>query len=302
MSSTSNPVSATNRRGFLQVGITSAGAALAGVAAQANTLTPPTAASGRANSKGRFADKVVLITGATSGIGEGTAKAFAMEGAKVFFNGRREALGKQVEAAIRASGGEATYFKSDVRVEFQVQEFVDACIAKYGRIDIAFNNAGTFPKPAPLHQLDSSAFDDAIKTNTYGTFFSLKHEIPRMLKQGGGVIVNMASVSGHAAFPGSSPYGASKHGVLGLTKFAAIEYADKNIRVNSLSPLAVDTPMLRQSFKDQGLTYEQVAPSFPNKRIMNVEEMARAVMFLASDDATSLVGMDLDVTGGYLAK
>jgi NAD(P)-dependent dehydrogenase (short-subunit alcohol dehydrogenase family) len=127
-------------------------------------------------------------------------------------------------------------------------------------------------------------------------------EIPQMRRQGGGVIVNMSSVSGYAGFANFSPYNASKHAVMGLTKAAALENTDHNIRVVSISPLAVDTPMLRQSFRDQGLTYEEVTPTMVTKRIITTEEMARAVMFLASDDASSLQGMDLDVTGGHLAR
>lgn len=130
----------------------------------------------------------------------------------------------------------------------------------------------------------------------------MKYEIPHMRRQGGGNIINMASVAGHAGYSRTAHYNASKHGIIGLTKAAAQENADYNIRINSISPLAVDTPQLRESFAFQGITYEQAVSGFVTKRIMTPEEMARAVMFLSSDDATSMTGMDLDVTGGHLSR
>jgi NAD(P)-dependent dehydrogenase (short-subunit alcohol dehydrogenase family) len=270
----------------------------------------PAPLSGRANPEGRFKGKVVLVTGATSGIGRTTAEAFAREGAKVVFCGRREALGREVEKGIRDFGGAATFVRADVREDDQVKALVDACVGKHGRLDIAFNNAGYFmdpqrsPKlvPGPVHEMSLEHWDMIVDTNAKGVFLSMRHEIPQMLKQGGGVIVNMASVSGHAAFAGMGGYAASKHAVIGLTKVAAVELADKNIRVNSISPLAVDTPMIRESLAFFKVTPEQAAAGNPIKRINTTDEMARAVMFLASDDATSLTGMDLDVTGAWLAK
>ncbi|MBD3885772.1 glucose 1-dehydrogenase [Phormidium tenue FACHB-886] len=293
-----------SRRKILATGaIGAAGfaAAIAAKPAQANTQNPP-APQTTANANGRFANKVVLITGATSGIGEGTARAFAMEGAIVHFCGRRESLGEQVAQSIRDAGGKATYQRADVRIDEDVKALTDTAAEQYGRIDIAFNNAGVFLDPAPLHELSIETYQDLMLTNAMGVFLAMKYEIPQMRQQGGGVIVNMASVSGHVGFANFSPYNASKHAVIGLTKAAALENADHNIRINSISPLAVDTPMLRQSFQDQGVTYEQITPTMVTKRIMTAEEMARAVMFLSSDDATSVTGMDLDVTGGHLSR
>lgn len=293
-----------SRRKILATGtIGAAGfaAAIAAKPAQANTQNPP-APQTTANTNGRFANQVVLITGATSGIGEGTARAFAMEGAIVHFCGRREALGEQVAQSIRDAGGKATYQQADVRVEGDVKAFIDTAVEQYGQINIAFNNAGVFLDPAPVHELSIETYQDLMLTNAMGVFLAMKYEIPQMRQQGGGVIVNMASVSGHVGFANFSPYNASKHAVIGLTKAAALENADHNIRINSISPLAVDTPMLRQSFQDQGLTYEQMTPTMVTKRIMTSEEMARAVMFLSSEDATSVTGMDLDVTGGHLSR
>jgi NAD(P)-dependent dehydrogenase (short-subunit alcohol dehydrogenase family) len=291
-----------SRRSFLGKGALSLGAmALAGnVFGQ--TKIPVAPNPDKANPNGRFAGKVVLITGATSGIGEGTAYAFAKEGAKVFFCGRREDLGKQVEAKIKKFGGEATYFKADVRNEAEVKNFVDACVKKYGKLDIAFNNAGIeSPKAVPIAEQTLADFENVMRTNATGVFLSMKYELPYLLKNGG-AIINNSSVSGHAGWATIAPYNASKHAVVSLTKVAALEYADKNIRVNAISPGAVDTPMLRRAMQSFNLTEQQIFEAYPIKRLATVEEMARAVMFLASDEATVITGTDVDVTGGYLTK
>jgi NAD(P)-dependent dehydrogenase (short-subunit alcohol dehydrogenase family) len=279
---------------------TGIGLAVSAGSAAANTLNP-VALAADVNPAGRFADKVVFITGATYGIGQTTAEAFAREGAKVAFCGRTERLGSAVEAAIRKVGGEATYIRADVREPEQVERFIGEAVERYGRLDIAFNNAGVFMPPLELQDLSIEQYRDLIATNLDGVFYSMKYELPVMRRQGSGIIVNMASVSGHRGFAHTPHYSASKHGVIGLTKAAAIANAKHNIRIVSLSPLAVDTPMLRESFAFQNLTYEQVAPHFVTPRIMKTDEIARAVMFLAADDATCVNGMDLDVTGGQLA-
>lgn len=297
-------MSTLNRRQVLATGTLAAAGLAATVSrgqAQANSLNPPEPETSMANPDGRFAGKVVLITGATSGIGEATAKAFAREGAMISFNGRRAELGQQVESDIRELGGEATYIQSDVRDPQQVEQFVNATVETYGRLDIAFNNAGIFMTPVEIQDMDLANYRDMIATNLDGVFYSMRYELPIMIEQNSGVIVNMSSVAGHRGFANTPHYNASKHGVIGLTKAAANANGSRNIRINSISPLAVDTPMLRRSFEFQGLTYEQMAPNFVTPRIMTTAEMARAVMFLASDEATSINGMDLDVTGGQLA-
>ncbi|HYX17582.1 MAG TPA: SDR family oxidoreductase [Nostoc sp.] len=292
-----------SRRRILLSGVSATGVAATIVAGgvQANTQKPPEPKT-TIDRNGKFTGKVVLITGATSGIGEETAYAFTREGAKVFFCGRRENLGKQVEEKIKGFGGEATYMRTDVRKEEDVKAFIEGCIQKYGRIDIAFNNAGIFMTPAEIHTIPLDNFIDILTTNTVGEFLCMKYEIPRMRRQGGGIIINMASVAGHVGFSTTAHYNASKHGIIGLTKAAAIENANYNIRINSISPLAVDTPQLRESFAFQGITYEQAVQGFVTKRIMTPHEIAQAVLFLASNQATSLTGMDLDVTGGQLAR
>ncbi|MBW4656373.1 MAG: SDR family oxidoreductase [Kaiparowitsia implicata GSE-PSE-MK54-09C] len=296
-------MSKISRRQILTTGAIGTAAfttAMATQTAQANTQNP-SEPQASVNPNGRFTGKVVLIVGATSGIGEATARAFAAEGASVHFCGRREALGEQVAQSIRDAGGKATYQRVDVRIENDVKAFVNTCVEQYQRIDIAFNNAGIFMTPAEIQDIPLDNFIDIMMTNTVGEFLCMKYEIPQMRRQGGGNIINMASVAGHVGFRTTAHYNASKHGIIGLTKAAAQENTDHNIRINSISPLAVDTPQLQESFAFQGITYEQAVQGFVTKRIMTPHEMAEAVMFLASNQATSMTGMDLDVTGGQLA-
>lgn len=294
-----------SRRQIMVVG----GAGLAGLAAvatgdraDANTQQPIAAAQGQANPNGRFANKVVLITGATSGIGKATARAFAKEGATVHFCGRREELGAKVAQEINAMGGRASYQKADVRNEQDVKSLIDTCVQKYGRIDIAFNNAGIESPPKTIEEMTLDDWNNVMATNLTGVFLSMKYELPVMKRQGGGIIINTASVGGHNGFSSIGPYGASKAGVMSLARGGAIEYTDKNIRINSLSPGAVDTPMFRRAIGSWGLSVEAAVREYPIKRVVTPEEIARAVMWLASDDATCIVGMDLDATGGYITK
>jgi NAD(P)-dependent dehydrogenase (short-subunit alcohol dehydrogenase family) len=268
------------------------------VAATALTAGP---ASATPRPRGRFAGKVVLITGATSGIGEATARAFAEEGARVFFCGRREQLGNRVAASIRADGGDATYRRADVRDEAQVRDLVDACVRRYGRLDVAVNNAGIeSPMAVRLHEQTLADLAAVWATNVGGVFLGMKYELPRMLAQGGGVIVNTASLSAEVGFTTIAPYNASKHAVASLTKVAGLEYAADGIRVNAFAPGAVDTPMLRRAAEAFGVTYEEIAQDYPIRRIVRAEEMATVVMFLASAESSAVVGQDLDATGGYL--
>ncbi len=284
------------------------GGAAAGVTAaviaqkvQANTETPPQPATSKANPKGRFADKVVIVTGATSGIGEATAIAFAQEGAKVAFNGRRANLGDKIEQAIRQQGGEASYIQTDVREPEQVMQFFREVIKRYGKLDIAFNNAGVVSPNAPSAEQSLETWIDVMNTNARGYWLCMKEEIPIMLKQGGGHIINNASVSAHVGFANIMPYSTSKHAILGLTKCAALEYGSQNIRINSISPGGVDTPMRRQAILAQNSDPTTPPPNLP-KRINTSHEMARVVMMLASDDATSILGTDIDVTTGMLTS
>jgi NAD(P)-dependent dehydrogenase (short-subunit alcohol dehydrogenase family) len=294
-----NPIT---RREIIGAGVAGLAAVATTTSAFANTQKPVEPVNGKANPDGRFKDKVVLITGATSGIGKTTAYAFAKEGAKVFFCGRRTNLGEANAREIQAFGGEATYVQADVTKERDVRDFINGCVEKHGRIDIAFNNAGIESSP---HTIADTSLEDWMKvltTNATGVFLSMKYELPVMLRQKGGIIVNNASVSSHVGFATISPYNASKHAVLSLTKVAALEYTDKNIRVNSVSPGAVDTPMLRRALAAWKTNFETVAQDYPLNRIVQPEEIARTVMWLSSDDASCIVGMDVDATGGYLTK
>ncbi|NEQ20572.1 MAG: SDR family oxidoreductase [Microcoleus sp. SIO2G3] len=288
----------TRRRVMLGgAGIVGVATAIATQNAQANTQNPPEPEA-TLNPDGRFAGKVVLITGATSGIGAGTARAFAMEGATVHFCGRRENLGKQVADAITAAGGKATYQKADVRNEAEVKAFVDECVSRYGRIDIAFNNAGIDRPPAPLADTTTEVWDDTINTNLRGIFLAMKYEIPQMLKQNGGHIVNMSSLGGHRAFAGIAPYHASKFAIEAITKVAAKDYAKQNIRVNAIAPGLVDTPMTERQVRDWKVTREQLAANYAIDRISTVEEQVRVVMFMCSPEASYMTGAIVSVDGG----
>ncbi len=294
------------RRGLNRRRLVLGGGAIAGatvltttaINAQATNPKPTTQAATPASSGGKFANQVVLITGATSGIGEATARAFAKEGAKVFFCGRRENLGKQVEGEIRSAGGNATYMQADVRQAEQVKAFVDACAAKYGRPDVAFNNAGVDFPPNPIADTSIAEFDDLMNTNARGVFLGMKYEIPQMLKAGRGAIINMASIGGYRAFPNIVGYGASKAAIIHMTKMAAQEYG--KLRINAVLPGAIDTAMLDRVERDWKVTKAQLVAPYPIKRAGQPEEVAAMVLWLASEGASYVSGGQFSVDGGGL--
>ena len=302
----------TSRRGLL------GGAVAAGATFAAALAARPVSAQNETSSA-RFSGMSVLITGATSGIGEATARAFAREGASVAFNGRRAGLGADVEASInadettRAMGGEALYVQSDVRDEEQIVHFVQTAREAFGSPHVAFNNAGvvfgngSLTGNAPLAEITAADFDDVWATNTRGLFLSMKHEIPLMLENEPwgrrglrGVIINNSSVSAHGGFPTIAPYSTSKHGVLGLTRGGAMDYGGFGLRIVGIAPGGVDTPMRRASIEAQGRDPDEAqAPNLMHMTNVS-EEMADMVMFLATNEASALNGVDLDVTGGML--
>jgi NAD(P)-dependent dehydrogenase (short-subunit alcohol dehydrogenase family) len=245
-------------------------------------------------------NKVALVTGGTSGIGKATALAFAAAGAKVVFSGRREPEGEDTANSIRKSGAECLFVRSDVSNEQDIQSLIQKTVATYGRLDIAFNNAGIDSPIKPLHEQSVEDFDKLMAINVRGLFLCMKSEIQQMLTQGTGVIVNTSSVVGMIAFAGASPYVASKHAVMGLTRAAALDYAKQGIRVNAVNPGFIATEMTDR-ISSTGITSEQLGSMAPMGRMGQPEEIAANVVFLCSDAASYITGQPLVVDGGLTA-
>jgi NAD(P)-dependent dehydrogenase (short-subunit alcohol dehydrogenase family) len=247
-----------------------------------------------------FAGKVVLITGATSGIGAATAFAFAGQGARVIVVGRNAARGRAICDGCAERGGEARFFAADLARAEEARRMVDFALESCGRLDIAFNNAGYQEPRAPLADQPDDAFDRVLATNLGSVFHAMKREIAVMLGQGGGVIVNNASVSGvRNPNTGLALYAASKAAVISLTRSAAMEYAPQNIRINAVAPGRVVTPMMLAS---KIADMKAVAAGLPLRRMGEPAEVAAAVLWLASDAAAFVVGHNLAVDGGFLAQ
>ena len=248
--------------------------------------------------------KVAIVTGGSSGIGRATAIAFAQEGVKVVVAARRTDEGEETVRLAKEVGGEALFLQTDVAKAAEVEALVNKTVETYGRLDYAFNNAGIEGENLPLHEQSVEQFDELMAINLRGVFLCMKYEIAQMLRQGGGAIVNNSSMLGLVAFPGHSPYTASKHAVIGLTKSAALYYAKLGIRINTVNPGFIATDMIVRYTKSTGDAHtatEQLTNTIPMGRMGSSEEIASTVLFLCSEAASYITGQSLVVDGGYIA-
>lgn len=246
----------------------------------------------------RFENKITLVTGGTSGLGEAVVKAFAQEGSKVYFCGLIDSDGERVVSEVEAVGGEAFYHHCDIRNEPEVKDFVTAAIEKYGTIDIAFNNAGISHKSGKMAELPLDTVDDVFQTNVMGVWYAMRHEIAVMEKNRRGVIVNTASILSRSGAGWIAAYGMSKHAILGLTKSAAMDYAKAGLRINAISPGPMKTPMLERALVDIGDDMDKFAGGFPEGGPADPRDVAKTVLYLASDDAAYMNGANIVVDGG----
>jgi len=249
-----------------------------------------------------FKDKVVLVTGGSTGIGKSTAFAFAKYGAEVVICSRREELGKIAIQEAAEQNLNIDFLKCDVAVHEEVEVLIQHIIKRYGQLDIAFNNAGIDGNRAITHEADISLWKNMININLNGVFYCMKYELSEMVRRNSGCIVNNASVSGHRGYPGLPSYIASKHGVIGLTKASAMEYASKGIRINSISAGIIETPMIPKEKLNDPEFQKWVKTIEPMQRTASPKEVANAVLWLCSTQASYTTGHDLAVDGGILAK
>ncbi|MBW8848239.1 MAG: glucose 1-dehydrogenase [Burkholderiales bacterium] len=246
---------------------------------------------------------IVLITGALTGIGRATALAFAREGATVVVSGRREPEGQALADELKTQGAaDAAFFRADVREEADVRTLVEQTVTRFGRLDVAVNNAGTEGQNGPLTEQSGENYAAIFDTNVRGVLFSLKHEMRAMLAQGSGAIVNLSSVAGQIGFAGASVYVASKHAVEGLTKSAALEGAAAGVRVNAVAPGPVQTDMMERFLGRNEDAKAGLLAAIPAKRAGTVDEIAQTIVFLASDKARYLTGQSIAVDGGFTAQ
>lgn len=288
-----------HRRQVIKTGIAGlAGAATVGLSTKVLAQQP--APKPTTNSQSRFEGKVVVITGATSGIGRAAAIAFAREGAKVGFCGRRENLGAEVEQEIQNNGGDAIYMKADVTQPKEIESFINRIVEKYGQLDVAFNNAGDLLSK-PLHEITIDEWDWVQNTNLRSVFLAMKYQIPHMMKRGGNIVIT-ASQHTVATRPGFAAYTSAKRALLGLAQVAALDYGQQGIRVNVLAPGITDTPLFQRT---TGGNREKIEASRQLvdglKRIATAEEIAEAALFLASNDCPYITGVSLLADGGMMS-
>lgn len=245
-------------------------------------------------------NKVALVTGASFGIGKATAIAFARQGAKVVVADISE--DHETVSQIKQEGGEAVFFRCNVADADEIKSLINKTIELYGRIDFAFNNAGIEGTAASTHDCSKENWDKTLAVNLTGVWLCMKYQIPHMLEQGGGAIVNCASVAGLVGFPNLPAYTASKHAVIGLTKTAALEYARQNIRINAVCPGVIKTPMIDRFTGNNKEAEKQFESMEPVGRLGQPEEVASAVLWLCSSEASFVTGQALAVDGGWVAQ
>ena len=243
---------------------------------------------------------VVLITGALTGIGRATAIAFAREGARVVISGRRDKVGQQLVAELREIGVEAEYWRADVRHEDDVRDLINKTVTRFGRLDVAVNNAATEGRGGLVTEQTADSYAATFDTNVLGTLLSMKHELRVMLPQGSGSIVNVSSAYGSVGAPGASVYVGSKHAVEGMTKSAALEVAGTGVRVNVVAPGTTDTGMLTR-FASTDENKAALVSTVPVKRLATPEEIAHVIVFVGSANASYMTGASIPVDGGMLA-
>jgi NAD(P)-dependent dehydrogenase (short-subunit alcohol dehydrogenase family) len=247
-----------------------------------------------------MSNPVVLITGGLTGIGRAAAVAFAKKGANVVVAGRRDEAGKALAEELRGFGSEAEFINADVRKEDEVRALVDRTIERFGRLDVAVNNAGTEGRPGPITDQTAESYAATFDTNVLGTLLSVKHELRVMQAQGSGSIINISSTYGHEGGAGASVYVASKHAVEGMTKSAALEAASSGVRVNAVAPGPIETGMLDR-FTGTSERKAALLQTVPLGRVGDPADIARAAVFLASENASFITGQILTVDGGKTA-
>ncbi|MDX5481575.1 MAG: SDR family oxidoreductase [Hymenobacteraceae bacterium] len=253
------------------------------------------------NSQNQFAGKVALVTGASSGIGKSAALLYAREGAAVVVSDVQEEKGQKVVDEIVNKGGSAFFVKADVAKPEDCESLVKQAVAKYGRLDIAFNNAGISGEVKPVGEMSIDGWNKVISVNLSSVFYCMKYQVQQMLRNGGGAIVNNSSILGQVGFANSAAYVAAKHGVVGLTKNAALEYSAQGIRVNAVGPAFIRTPLLTDAGMNED-TLQQLSRMHPIGRLGEPEEVAELVLWLSSDKASFVTGSYYAVDGAYLAQ
>ncbi|MFT4940065.1 MAG: NAD(P)-dependent dehydrogenase (short-subunit alcohol dehydrogenase family) [Paraglaciecola sp.] len=247
-------------------------------------------------------NKIAFVTGGTTGIGRETAILFAKEGAKVVVTGRRAEEGAETVRLMEEAGGEGFFVQMDVKIEADIQRALQETKSRYGLVDIALNNAGV-ETVGPITDVDRASFENVFDINVWGVLASMKHEIPVMLENGGGSIINVSSVAGHIGLANMAVYIGSKHAVEGLTKVAALEYATQGIRVNAVAPAVIETAMADRLVDSIGPgSGEFITGMHPIGRFGRAREVAQAILFLASDASSYITGESLKVDGGFTAQ